>query len=122
MSLDMPSPRGLAPRLRPPTPCPPLAPWRLPPSFLFPFSHPPPQLIFLVAPRPPSAPHNPLRFSIHRHLRVIPLHETTLMTPVRHDPTVRVRKIALRFRLRDRFLRVRYLRFPPSRLLARARL
>jgi hypothetical protein len=95
---------------------------RLAPYILLHLLQHPRQLMSVIGLLGEFGRHNHLRFSIHRHLRVVSLHETALVTPVRHDPTVRVRKIALRFRLRDRFLRVRYLRLAPTRLLARARL
>src|ERR1035437_6151901 len=78
------------------------------------------QLLLVVALLRHLRRHDHLRFSIHRDLRVVALHEAALVAPIGHDPALRVGEVALRFRVRPRLLRIGYLRLTSAHLLARA--
>src|ERR1022692_5113044 len=69
------------------------------------------QLLLVVALLRYLRRHDHLRFAIHRDLRVVALHETALVAPIRHDPA---------FRVGHRLLGIWHLRFTSAHLLARA--
>src|ERR1039457_5181781 len=78
------------------------------------------QLLLVVALLRYLRRHDHLRFAIHRDLRVVALHETALVAPIRHDPAFRVGEVALCFRVGHRRLGIWHLRFTSAHLLARA--
>src|SRR5271157_2278312 len=78
------------------------------------------QLLLVVALLRHLRRHDHLRFSIHRELRVVALHKAAFMTPIGHDPALRVGEVALRFRVGHRLLGIRQLRLTSAHLLAGA--